>query len=188
MSGQARLGNTITIQVEPNTDTRSGAALESGKKGDLSLNLGPLGSMLGLDSRKFQVDEEHLHANLRKGFFAGLFLVFPCLSSLLLLIYRKTTVRFWEHMAFVLYVQSAVFIMLLYSHLVDRLGWRKLHWDYSALVLVIGVFLYFSLKRFYGQTWQKTLLKFGILVPFYAMSIGVLAGLGFVVGLVLSLQ
>jgi hypothetical protein len=89
-----------------------------------------------------------------------LFVLLPAFAGVLALFYRgrRKDFLFVDHLvfsftthsfAFVLLIGAAIVAQLLPGHLVAGLTW-----------IVLSVYLFLSLKRFYGQSWTTTGLKF----------------------------
>jgi len=94
-----------------------------------------------------------------------LFISLPFFALLLKLLYiRRKNVYYSEHAVFTLYHYIFSFILLLVmmgiSKLDDRLDWGIFSFLQLGLFLWGGVYLYLSMRRFYGQGRLKTLFKF----------------------------
>lgn len=116
-------------------------------------------------------DDEKWEHNIRKVFPITLLFLFPLIGFLLVQIYRKEKISFWNHLAFALYCQSSIYLL---SIAVDSIrffnlsSWNSLS---DGSILVGCTFALFSQKKFYQQTWTKTLMKFLILAFAYACGI-----------------
>jgi hypothetical protein len=97
-----------------------------------------------------------------------LFLSLPFFALILKLLYaRRKAFYYSDHAVFTLYHYIFSFILLLFYLLFDKL-YTWLHWDFFnflnvALFIFGGVYLFLSMKRFYGQKAGKTFLKFLLL-------------------------
>ena len=97
-----------------------------------------------------------------------LFISLPVFSLFLKILYhRKKELYYVDHGIFTIYHYIFTFILLLFVFLSDKLG-ELTHtgiFDFLTVSLVLsgGVYLYLSMKRFYGQNHAKTILKFILL-------------------------
>jgi hypothetical protein len=118
-----------------------------------------------------------------KSFFAYLsgnvlwmmFVMMPLLALVLKLLYLRSGFLFYEHLVFSFHTHSLLFI--LFSIL---LAFRKMLSEgiWLPALLAVALYLLFSMKRFYGQPWGKTILKF-ILANALYFFIFIFALLGF---------
>lgn len=97
-----------------------------------------------------------------------LFVSLPIFSLFLkLLYYRKKNLYYVDHGIFTIYHYIFTFILLFFVFLSDRLGniTDMGFFDFLTISLLLsgGVYLYLSMKRFYGQSHGKTVLKFLLL-------------------------
>lgn len=89
-----------------------------------------------------------------------LFVLLPLFAALLMLFYRRPRKEFLfvDHLVFSLTMHSFAFAVLIGAAILAQIlsgGWvAALTW------IVISVYLFLSLKHFYGQGWVKTGLKF----------------------------
>jgi hypothetical protein len=97
-----------------------------------------------------------------------LFVSLPLFALILKLLYvRRKKMLFSEHSIFTLYHYIFSFILLLLYFLLDAMtrwtGW-SIFTTISVFVLLSGgIYLFIAMKRFYGQSFGKTLIKFLIL-------------------------
>lgn len=106
-------------------------------------------------------DDEEFSRYFFSKLFWVLFLFLPILALLLNLLYFRRKYHYPEHLFFTFYSQSVFFILMSVSLLF------YLIFDQDA-ILVIGfvcfaVYLFISLRKFYGQGFGKTLFKFILL-------------------------
>jgi len=99
---------------------------------------------------------------LSKLIWLAIFLV-PALAIVLQLLYLRRKRYFVEHLVFSLHYHTLAFalmgLFLQFSfHRPENLGW---------FLLLIFVYGFLAQKRFYGQGWRKTFLKFGMLLSAY---------------------
>lgn len=97
-----------------------------------------------------------------------LFISLPFFAGVLKLLYRKRKDLFYsDHAIFTIYHYIISFILLLVMLLLGKLndwsGWSLFSMVTTALLIWWFIYLYLSMKRFYGQTTFKTILKFLIL-------------------------
>jgi hypothetical protein len=86
-----------------------------------------------------------------------LFLLLPMSALLLMLFYirKRKDFYFVDHLIFSLNMHSFVFIVLIVAVGVSQM------WDESAVALAaMALYLFIAMKRFYGQNWFWTSLKF----------------------------
>lgn len=91
----------------------------------------------------------------------AMFLLLPLFALLLKLIYVRTGRPYVEHLVFSLHFHSFVFILLTISLVSGQF------FVWLAASLVFWVYLFFGMKRAYGQGWRKTLLKHFLLTHAY---------------------
>ena len=107
-------------------------------------------------------------------------LMMPLFAFVLQLLYFRRDFYYVEHLVFAMHTHSFAFVVLsIYIYFKDSIPTPTI----GFLLLLIGVFVILSMKRFYGQTWKKTVLKFVVSNIFY----WVLLGLVLVLTLLLSL-
>lgn len=97
-----------------------------------------------------------------------LFVSLPFFAGLLKLLYvRRKNFYYSDHAVFTLYHYIFSFILLLVGFLFDALrdasGWRIFTFLIAATGIVWPVYLFIEMRRFYGQGFGKTLLKFLLL-------------------------
>jgi hypothetical protein len=92
----------------------------------------------------------------------------PALALVLQLLYLRRKRYFVEHLVFSLHYHTLAFALMglffqFSFHHPQYLGW---------FLLLIFTYGFLAMKRFYGQSWRKTFLKFGILHTFYLFLVG----------------
>lgn len=97
-----------------------------------------------------------------------LFVSLPFFALILKLLYvRKKNFYYSDHVIFTLYHYIFSFILLLLiaglGVLKDWLGYGIFGWLILALIILWAVYLYKGMKRFYGQSRSKTIIKFLLL-------------------------
>lgn len=91
-------------------------------------------------------------------------LMMPMLALALKLLYIRHPYLYIEHLIFSFHTHT--FLFLFYSLLLTIgmwVGYELLSWA----LLPIAVYLFLAIKRFYGQSWGKTILKFILVNIFY---------------------
>lgn len=112
--------------------------------------------------RMIQNPDNFFQFLLSKLIWLGIVLV-PALAVVLQLLYLRRKRYFVEHLVFSLHYHTfafaimGVFFQFSFQH-PQYFGW------FLLLLLIYG---YLAMKRFYGQSWRKTFLKFSILHIFY---------------------
>ncbi len=87
-----------------------------------------------------------------------LFLFIPFFGLLLQVIYWRRDYYYPEHLFFTLYQQSIFFILAgLYNFLVEN------QTVFIVMMMLFASHLLLAMKRFYRQSWRKTLLKFTLI-------------------------
>jgi hypothetical protein len=87
-----------------------------------------------------------------------LFLFIPILGLLLKLIYFRRDFYYPEHIFFALYQQGLFFLLsAIYNVIFDN------QVIYIIVLLLFGIHLALAMRRFYNQSWPKTLLKFSLI-------------------------
>jgi hypothetical protein len=91
------------------------------------------------------------------------FLLLPFFAFILKLLYIRHKIYFMEHFVFSLHMHTSVFLFLLISLFFSN-EFVKL-----GMILIILIYLFFSIYYFYGQSLLKTILKTLLLLLFYLM-------------------
>lgn len=110
--------------------------------------------------QKLATDPAALNGPLTSWMPRILFLLLPIFALLLAAFYWRQRKEFYfvDHMVFSLTLHTFGFVALIAAAAAAQIlpgGWVM-----GLLTLVMGLYLYFSLKIFYGQSWLKTGLKF----------------------------
>jgi len=97
-----------------------------------------------------------------------LFVSLPLFALILKILYsRRRQYYYADHGIFSIYHYIFTFILILVvmciGRLVDFTGWDWLSYLMISLFLSGGLYLFLSMKRFYGQGWAKTIFKFILL-------------------------
>jgi hypothetical protein len=96
-----------------------------------------------------------------------LFLSLPLFGLILKLLYiRRRQFYYSDHMIFTLYFYIFSFILMMVRMGIDyfesKTGWLALNIAGIILVLLLPLYLFIAMKRFYGQGFLKTFVKFVI--------------------------
>ena len=87
----------------------------------------------------------------------AIFFFLPFFTIVLWLVYIRKKYTYTDNLVFSFHTQSFFFILLIGSFLLDWIfGWRTIGYT----ILIFSVYLFLSMKRFYGQGWFKTTLKY----------------------------
>jgi Protein of unknown function (DUF3667) len=119
--------------------------------------------------------------SLRNVFLASLpramFLFLPLIAAGMLLLYWRPRRFYVEHLVFFLHNHSAAFGMACLVMLL-QLGSRAMPALQAVVSLIelplliwLVAYLYFAMRRFYGQGRVRTLVKLGVIGVFYALSL-----------------
>jgi hypothetical protein len=108
----------------------------------------------------------------------AIFLFLPLFTIFLRLVYIRKSYTYTDNLIFSFHSQSLFFILLIVSFLVDAaFGVTSIGW----FLLVFLVYLYLSMRRFYGQGWLKTILKYLFLNTIFVILASVAAAI-FLIG------
>jgi len=107
-------------------------------------------------------------------------LIMPLLALTLRLFYIRRDYYFVEHLVFSMHVHSFAFIVLTaYIFSLNILPDPVI----GFIMLLIGFYVIFAMKKYYGQSWKKTVLKFTLIQTVYWL----LVSFAMIVTLLLSL-
>lgn len=95
------------------------------------------------------------------------FLLLPMFAVILKLVYIRRKHNYMRHLIFSIHIHSFIFVVLtfivgLYLILKDNLGTVS-----TILILSIPIYFIIALKKFYGQTIKKVILKFFVVIFLY---------------------
>jgi len=111
-----------------------------------------------------------------------MFIMMPMLALVLKLLYVRRRFYYFEHLVFSFHTHTFVFLLFSLSLLVDKYATTTLT---PFVFLVLAVYLVAAMKRFYGQGWFKTIVKFIIANLLYGIIFNVALLLTLIVSLVL---
>lgn len=108
-----------------------------------------------------EFDDREFSRYFASKLFWVLFLFLPILAGVHHLLYLRRRFYYPEHLFFTFYNQAVFFIVLTIGFLVTHFSER----DSLVIVFILGflVYQFLALRRFYGQSWGKSLVKFIIL-------------------------
>lgn len=106
-------------------------------------------------------------------------LLMPAIALILKLLYKKSNRYFVEHLVFSLHYHSLLFLV------VSPFWWFR-DWGFASTILLLAQpFLIFAMKRYYGQTWGKTILKWVLLSLSYLLIFWIFVLIYFGIGFIL---
>ena len=91
----------------------------------------------------------------------ALFFLLPIFTLVVSLLYIRRKYNYTENLVFVFHVQTVFFLLLLIFLIADRIFPTKA--IYVIFTLTFMIYLYKAMRRFYGQGWFKTLIKYFLL-------------------------
>jgi hypothetical protein len=102
-----------------------------------------------------------------------MFLILPIYALLLKILYVRRDYFYAEHFAFALHIHAFTYLLLFLWLLL-----RSLPLVTAAVMIWLPVYAWLAMKRFYGQGWIKTTLKWSALAWSYlfVVSMGMIAG------------
>jgi hypothetical protein len=88
------------------------------------------------------------------------FLLLPVFALILKLFYIRRNHYYIQHLIFSIHLHAFIFSIFIF--LIVLFGWTNIPMEWiSALMLIsIPVYIVIAMKRFYGQSWGKVLVKF----------------------------
>jgi len=112
----------------------------------------------------------------------AIFAFLPFFTIFLWLVYIRKKFTYTDNLVFSFHSQSLFFILLIISFLIDQvLTTTSIGW----FILIFAIYLYLSMRRFYGQGWFKTTIKYLFLNTIFIIMASV-AALIFLVGSALT--
>lgn len=90
----------------------------------------------------------------------ALFIFLPVFTLSFKLLYYRKRMNYMEHLVFVFHVQTVFFLLFSISILI---GFVRDSGSTGLFLLLFLIYLYLALRKFYGQGWFKTFVKFLIL-------------------------
>lgn len=112
----------------------------------------------------------------------AIFAFLPFFTIFLWLVYIRKKFTYTDNLVFSFHSQSLFFILLIISFLIDQIfGTTSIGW----FILIFAIYLFLSMRRFYGQGWFKTTVKYLFLNTIFIILASV-AALIFLVGSALT--
>jgi hypothetical protein len=112
----------------------------------------------------------------------AIFFFLPLFTIFLWFVYIRKKYTYTDNLVFSFHTQSFFFILLIVSFLIDRIfGVTTIGW----FILIFAVYLFLSMRRFYGQGWFKTTLKYLFLNTVFVI-LASIAAIVFLVGSALT--
>jgi hypothetical protein len=112
----------------------------------------------------------------------AIFAFLPFFTIFLWLVYIRKKFNYTDNLVFSFHSQSLFFILLIVSFLIDQIfGSTSIGW----FIMIFAVYLYLSMRRFYGQGWFKTTIKYLFLNTIFVILASV-AALIFLIGSALT--
>jgi hypothetical protein len=87
-----------------------------------------------------------------------IFVLLPAFALLLKMLYRKRL--YVHHLVFSVYFHSFTFAVMIVATLIELAGWEAVS---DILMVAVPAYLLLGMKRFYQQTWPRTVVKWGVL-------------------------
>lgn len=121
------------------------------------------------------LDPADLNENMQEWVPRVLFVLVPAMALLLALFFRrKKVLLFVDHLVMAMHLHTFLFLVIIPLIVLSTVvpGWILL----TLLLLIMSVYLILALKRFYAQSWPRTLWK-GVLVGLLYYFLFVVPGL-----------
>ncbi len=112
----------------------------------------------------------------------AIFAFLPFFTIFLWLVYIRKKFNYTDNLVFSFYSQSLLFILLIISFLIDLIFGTT---TIGLFILLFAIYLWLSMKRFYGQGWFKTTIKYFFLNTIFIIMASA-AALIFLVGSALT--
>lgn len=112
----------------------------------------------------------------------AIFAFLPFFTIFLWLAYIRKKFNYTDNLVFSFHSQSLFFILLIISFLIDQVFGTT---SIGLFILLFGIYLWLSMKRFYGQGWFKTTIKYFFLNTIFIIMASV-AALIFLIGSVMT--
>jgi hypothetical protein len=112
----------------------------------------------------------------------AIFAFLPFFTIFLWLAYVRKKFNYTDNLVFSFYSQALLFILLIISFLIDLVFGTT---TIGLFILVFAIYLFLSMRRFYGQGWFKTTVKYFFLNTIFIIMASI-AALIFLVGSALT--
>lgn len=118
------------------------------------------------------MDDAARNEKMSRTFSYAVFLLLPLFAAYLRLFFRRKDRHYLENIIFSLHYHSFYFVIGTLILLFDRL--LPGDSDSLALIILAGIYLFLSVKRFYQFSWFSTILRFLGLVFVYGVSVSMI--------------
>lgn len=124
-------------------------------------------------SKSKETRQEFLSQALSAGSIA-LFIFLPLFTIFLKLVHLRSKKTYVDHLVFVFHTQTVFFMLLTIYYLIELFGVQP---QAGIFLLLFLIYLFIAMKKFYGQSYFKTFVKFCIVNFVYVLisSVGVIA-------------
>ena len=113
------------------------------------------------NNEKFDTFINEFSTNFTSKISLVVFIMLPVYALLFSLLYFRKKMTYTEHLIFIFNVQTAFFILLFIGMLIDRIV--DTNYGFFLFALIVSVYFYKALHRFYGESWLKTTYKYVLL-------------------------
>jgi hypothetical protein len=120
---------------------------------------------------KLTEDREKFLEQLLERSAQAMFLLMPVFALILKLLYIRRKRRYLEHLVFALHSHSHAFLMFLIVAAGNLAGWAWLQPWLKWPLIAIPIYFFLGMKKFYGQSWGKTLAKYLLLLGGYGLAL-----------------
>lgn len=120
---------------------------------------------IGRGFERLSADQEGFSRLFFNRLAQGMFFLLPAFALLLKIAYRRRL--YVHHAVFAVYLHSFAFMIVAASALPDALGMSTIGRWTPVILLVVPVHLLMAMKRFYDESWPRTILKCGAVSWFY---------------------
>ncbi|MDX1332451.1 MAG: hypothetical protein R3252_05415, partial [Robiginitalea sp.] len=143
------------------------------------------------DQLAFGIADSWEHLNRQPGSFFNeflstvpfaIFVFLPFFTIFLWLAYVRKKFNYTDNLVFSFYSQAFFFILLIISFLIDLIFGTS---SIGLFILIFAIYLFLSMRRFYGQGWFKTTIKYFFLNTVFVI-LASIAALIFLVGSALT--
>jgi hypothetical protein len=140
-----------------------------------------------------KIEEEKAKTVLYSGmdkFFSQLkyisFFMLPIYALIFKVLYRRKKGLYVDHLVYILHLQSFAYILIGVALLIPFIFPDSLSWVRRTTLLLILIYMIFSLRTLYHQGWFKTILKSVIATMSMVLLMGLVMGLYMVSALIIN--
>jgi hypothetical protein len=120
---------------------------------------------------KLMEDKEKFLEQLLERSAQAMFLLMPVFALILKLLYVRRKRRYMEHLVFALHSHAHTFSMFALVAAGSLAGWAWLQPWLKWPLIAIPIYFFLGMKKFYGQSWGKTLAKYLLLISCYGLAL-----------------